>query len=240
MINVAAWMPIWGRHDVLKLSLAGLAAMQSRWRAKGYDLNLYVAYTDPTDLNALLNYYGYPAGAKASPNEPLSDKHNALLSHILEFSSADYFLQVGSDDVFLPEGDQLYFDAMDGGVHNVGCTSIYFMDAIKERAVEWVYDERDANKLFGAGRLFSREAVEIAFEDGGLWDRSANRSLDFISEDHLIDLGYRPERLNEEAPYIVDIKSDTNIWSFDRYKNGKSADYFELADRMRQAVNLHL
>lgn len=222
----------------MKLSLAGFRAMQSRWRSRGFDLNLYVAYTDPSDLNTLLNYYGYPAGAKACPNEPLSAKHNALLAHILEFSQADYFLQIGSDDVFLPDGDLLYFEAMSKGVHNVGCTSIYFIDAIKERAVEWVYDARDANKLFGAGRLFSREAVELAFEGGELWNREANRSLDFISEDHLIDLGYLPEKLNEQAPYIVDIKSDTNIWSFDRYKNGKAVDYFELAERMRLTVNL--
>ena len=235
-MNVAVWMPIWGRHDVLKIALLGYKAMKKRWAEHGYNMHIYFGWTDPADLMAAVNFMGYPNGACPSPNEPLTEKHNRLLRYILKETEADYFLQIGSDDVFLPEGDGLYFDAMEAGAHHVGCTSIYFMDSVRERAVRWKYDSRDANALFGAGRLFSREAVKMAFLDGELWDREANRSLDFVSENRLIELGYSPRRFEEGEPYIIDIKSEENIWGFDRYANGEGVDFEVLVARMREAL----
>ena len=235
-MNVAVWMPIWGRHDVLKIALIGYRAMKKRWAKEGHELHIYFGWTDPADLMAATSFMGYPNGACPSPNEPLTEKHNRLLRYILNETEADYFLQIGSDDVFLPEGDKLYFEAMEAGAHHIGCKSIYFMDSAKERAVKWKYDSRDANALFGAGRLFSREAVEMAFLDGELWDREANRSLDFISENRLIGLGYQPKAFGEDEPYIIDIKSAENIWGFDRYANGEGVDYDELVGRMRETI----
>ena len=235
-MNVAVWMPIWGRHDVLKIALLGYSAMKRRWAKQGFHLHIYFGWTDPVDLMAATSFMGYPNGACPSPNEPLTEKHNRLLRYILKETKADYFLQIGSDDVFLPEGDELYFDMMEGGLHHMGCKSIYFMDSIKERAVKWVYEKGCVNALFGAGRMFSREAVEFAFEDGELWDKEANRGLDFVSENRLIGLGYQPLAFGEEEPYIIDIKSAENIWSFDRYANGEAVDYDGLVARMREAL----
>jgi hypothetical protein len=238
MVNVCAWMPIYGRHDILKISLAGFANMQARWKAEGVNLFLFVAWSELEDLHFVLKNYGLPGGVVFAPNTPLSTKHNTLMREALNNTGADFFLQIGSDDVFLPKGDELYFEAIDSGAHNVGCDSIYFMHPESESAVMWKYGKTDANKLFGAGRLFSREAVELAFLDGVLWDKKANRSLDFISENRLIDLGFPPCKFGEEAPYIIDIKSGVNIWGFERYRNGEAVNYAELKNRLREVVTL--
>ena len=237
-MTICAWMPLWGRHEVLKIVLEGFRSMRSRWEREGHNLYLYVAWSDIEDLNFVLKNYGIPGGVCFAPNEPLSRKHNELMREAVGKTGADYFLQIGSDDVFFEEGDRYYFEAMEEGAHNVGCRSIFFADPSQEKAVKWEYGSKDANKLFGAGRLFSREAVEAAFEDGELWNKEANRSLDFISENRLIEVGYPPRFLNESSPFIVDIKSDTNIWGFKRYKYGEEVDFFELKKRIQGVVNL--
>ena len=94
MTIVGVWMPVFGRHEVMKAALTSLKEMRGRWRAKEIEICLFVGWSNPEDLFAVVEHYGYPSHAVLSPNEPLSEKQNNLLDSM--HGRCDYFLQVGS------------------------------------------------------------------------------------------------------------------------------------------------
>jgi hypothetical protein len=63
-----------------------------------------------------------------------------------------------------------------------------------------------------------------------------------MSEQEFIKAGVKVETFEEKEPFVVDIKSETNIWSFEKYKNEKPEDYLSILAKMQgevlQAVNL--
>ena len=237
MTIVGVWMPVFGRHEVMKAALTSLKEMRGRWRAKEIEICLFVGWSNPEDLFAVVEHYGYPSHAMLSPNEPLSEKQNNLLNSMR--GRCDYFLQVGSDDVFLDSCDDFYFDAIERGVEYIGCRSVYFVEPKSQRAVSVKQPENGLNRCFGAGRLWSAEAMDKVSE---LWPNEANNGLDYMSEQEFIKAGVKVETFEEKEPFVVDIKSETNIWSFEKYKNEKPEDYLSILAKMQgevlQAVNL--
>lgn len=233
-MRVGVWMPLYGRHKVLKATLTAFREMQVRWRAEGIELFLNVAWSNPEDLFAAADNYG-PLNSIFYPNDPLSEKQEALIASMrMKF---DYYLQIGSDDVFLEHGDKYYFDAIDKGVDYIGCRSVYFIEPSSKRAVSVKQRKDGLNKVFGAGRLWSNEAVEKVLHDGYLWPQKKNNQLDLLSEKQFKANGIKIETFEESYPFVVDVKSDTNIWSFDKYKNETKEDYFAILGGMGEGTS---
>ena len=84
--------------------------------------------------------------------------------------------------------------------------------------------------------------MDKVLENGPIWPKAMNNQLDLLSEKQFKAAGVCMETFEEERPFIVDIKSETNIWEFKKYQNERAEDYKEIVGRMdkgaRAAVNL--
>ena len=239
-MRVGVWMPLYGRPLVLRAALESFKAMRRRWRNMGIELELCVGWSLPDDLTQVVNYYGYPYASVFAENDPLSYKQEAILDIMRD--RFDYYLQIGSDDVFIEEADIYYEEALTRGVQYVGCRSVYFIEPSTQRAVSTAMTHTSVNSVFGAGRIWSAEAMDKVLENGPIWPKAMNNQLDLLSEKQFKAAGVCMETFEEERPFIVDIKSETNIWKFKKYQNERAEDYRDIVGRMdkgaRAAVNL--
>jgi len=241
MTHVAAWMPVWGRHTVLKAALCGYKEMAERWHKAGIRLTLHVAWTSNADADLVRQEVPGAGAMWYAPNRPLSVKHNALLRSILKEVDPDFYLQIGSDDVFLPRGDGVYFRAIAKGEDHIGTPLIYFVSPGSQEAMRYSYRTNMRHDVFGAGRMWSRRAVRAAFDGGELWPKVADKGLDTISQKRLESCGFDVRVIRNRTPYIVDIKNGEGLWGYDCYRDeGDPIEYGELLAEIPGSAGQHI
>lgn len=115
----------------------------------------------------------------------------------------DYVVTLGSDDIV----KESLFDLYDSTDQDVLITDkIHFVEMSTGRA------SLLTRGRIGAGRRISRRAIEKCGYK--LWTDTRNQSLDMDSNGTLVRNGFACVEVNS-ASHVVDLKSVTNIWSFD-------------------------
>jgi hypothetical protein len=71
-----------------------------------------------------------------------------------------------------------------------------------------------AEFLQGMGKLSIKGKPEVC-----LWRKDQDSGLDAQSDMSLLAVGVRPMCIETDAPLMMDLKSDTNIWAFERQKH---------------------
>lgn len=136
------------------------------------------------------------------PNEQLGAKWNHGLKQAEKYEW-DYLVTLGSDDIV----KQSLFDLYDSIDQDVLITDkIYFIEVSTGRAALLTRGR------IGAGRRISRRAIERC--EYKLWTDTRNQSLDMDSNATLNRAGFACVEINTD-PHVVDLKTGTNIWSFD-------------------------
>lgn len=166
-----------------------------------------------------------------APNSPLGRKHQALLAGIRSWPF-DALVIIGSDN-WLSDGlIDAYVEVIEklGGVQRpltFGVRDCYFVNTADGRSVYWpgYPPGRRHGESIGAGRLYTRAALEAV--DFELWPRTANFGLDRAATEKLRSVGAAASavtqaQLGREAR-VIDLKSATNIWSFDRFTKAAGA-----------------
>ena len=59
--------------------------------------------------------------------------------------------------------------------------------------------------------------ISLKYEVFNIWDNDINHGLDFSSETRIIEGGYKPFIVDLGEPHIIDVKSEQNIWKFEKY-----------------------
>ena len=227
MKRILILTPIYKRPEIVKLFLQGFR------RLKGYynDLILLciVSPEDPSRNELIELIYDYGGDVCEYSNKYLGEKKNAGLEFALREYSFDYLMDLGSDDLLNPEIFKLYQPYMEAENPFFGLNNLYVLDRKTGRVI--FIRDYNTGHCHGAGRMLHREAIKIP-----PWPAEANKGLDSLSRERLKNVGVKETVIDSgETPYILDIKTDTNIASFgvlDQYKE-KDVKFSEIAGILR-------
>lgn len=148
-----------------------------------------------------------------SPNFPISNKWNYALSEALKFQW-DYWLLTGSDDIYNEQYFLTMLKYMKVGCDYIGVQDFFLFDSKTSRLKYWPgYENERQGESIGAGRILSRPITKKSIP---LWKAGLNKGLDGSITDTVNKLGKVLCCVENDA-VVLDIKSDTNIWDFNKY-----------------------
>jgi hypothetical protein len=137
-------------------------------------------------------------------NDPLGAKKNYGLNQAMR-KDFDYLVEIGSDDIFKDEFLNLY--SWDRDV--MALSDFLMMDTrtgeVRRRTKHHAY--------FGTGRALSRRLLENV---GAIWPDKINHGLDNNSTMILAKKGFLEKRIISPEPVAIGLKSDVNIWPFEK------------------------
>lgn len=145
-------------------------------------------------------------------NMPVGKKMNAGIYYVSAKYDYDYLMNFGSDDLIHPRIEQLYQPFFDKKVSFFGINALYFYELSTRKTI--YFHTYNANGSIGAGRMIHKSIIDQFTSDSlPIYEPGLDCGLDTSSAmmikrtlsiyDIIIDPG--------EFPYIVDIKTDTNI-----------------------------
>lgn len=192
-MTTAIITPVWRRPEITKLCFENLAKT---------GCEVFIA-TSEDWAKELASKHGFCW--VDIPNNHLGEKKNDLLNTALEFQW-DQLLEVGSDNLLdLSKLDE--YLSIPAPHYGTNCQYMYDTKTGKAKFVKVLN-----GRMWGTGRVVSREAVEAAFP---LWDDTANEYLDAQANASLDEAGY-PYSVAQH-PIFTALKSDVNIHSYDRF-----------------------
>lgn len=217
MTKTAIITPVWKRPEITKLCFENLAktgcevfiATSEEWvvdyvRGNGYDFT--IVWTE---------------------NDYLGRKKNELLRvALLDQFEWDQLLEVGSDNLLDLEKLDEYL-SVPAPHYGTNCQYMYDTNNGKAKFVKVLN-----GRMWGTGRVVSREAVEAAFP---LWDDTANEYLDAQANGALDKAGYGYSVV--EHPIFTALKSDVNIHSYGRF-DGKPVNVEKLKEKFPELAQL--
>lgn len=202
-MEVAVIVPVWKRPEITRVCFENL---------KKTGLRVICAVSEDWAM-CMCQEYGFDY--VYTENSPLGRKKNKLMEYALTFEW-DKVMEFGSDN--LCDLSKLK-DYLSIPSDHYAVNSIYFVQDGKAK----YYNVN--NKIWGAMRVMSREAVEKSVP---LWDDKANQYLDSNANRALDMKGYKYSVVN--TPMLVDIKSEVNIWPYERF-SGKPVNYDKLCEK---------
>lgn len=229
MVKVLCLIPLWGRSDIFELVAKSLC-IQTKG-LKGLDVQVLCVLSREdrqyTKLQMICKRHGFKYCVAS--NDYLGAKMNAGIAASLELDY-DYLMNFGSDDLIHAKTFSIYKPYADRGVLMFGLRGIYFINTKTQKTLYYYYKQPFA---VGAGRMIHKNVV-TAITDAGLtlYTNEFQHGLDANSA-HLIEKysGVRCTVINNDTfPYLVDLKSDVNINSFEKLKTHcnitRPVDYF--------------
>jgi hypothetical protein len=157
------------------------------------------------------NVTGHVVAFIGDSAEPLGFRHNRMLEHVREYAP-DAFVLVGSDDWM----DSECFDRFEQWLENdhalVALNDIYIGQASTGRLVRY------ASPAIGVGRMVRRDVLDAC--GWKLWVDALERKLDSSMAGRIGKCSrarWHYEEMRESAAVVVDIKTEQNLWSFDRF-----------------------
>lgn len=216
MKDIVVFVAIWGRPKVVEIFAKGIERLQEELYGE-YAFHVVAAVSNKADQDTCRDLGFETIGAS---NEALGLKMNYLCQEALNIP-ADYYLQMGSDNLISKEWIRMACKQIDNGADMVAGRSLYFIDPYSWRACNYTYWTPTLNHM-GAGRMFRPEALEAMKDADGfmdLWPDDASKGLDGKSEARMIDKDLTVEtiKLKKGKAHVIDIKTETNIWPFDRF-----------------------
>jgi glycosyltransferase involved in cell wall biosynthesis len=150
----------------------------------------------------------YQTGICYCKNKPLGAKMNRGLKYAMGYDF-EYLLQLNSDAIVTEK----FFDLMETGCEQkqsiFGLGEMWYLQLPDQaKFVEHTEDE-----IFGSGRVISRKVLEQVKKP---WINEKNYGLDMSSNLNFRKAGYKIKSYNPNQPLLLDLKTDTNIWSFDK------------------------
>lgn len=206
-------VPVWGRPEIFKIFIRQIGKFIAKSK---HDYHVFFIFS-PEDnyldeLNGMLisENTDYVYYRSFFSNDNLGAKMNAAIDDIKRMpTNYDYLMNIGSDDLVHQSLNELYDDHIDSGNPFFGLRAIFFYNMINGKAL---FFNSFGKYMAGAGRMIR---FDIVNKISKLYTDNLNRGLDSDSEMWLNGLGYYPEYIYADFPYIVDIKSYVNIHSFE-------------------------
>jgi hypothetical protein len=154
-----------------------------------------------------------------TPNRPLGAKWNNICESAFKDTDSDYMFVVGSDDVVSPALVNDYIYHMKKGTPYAGLQSCMFFHVYEHT----LFNFSQLGVTVGAGRLIHRNVLSVAKYRP--WIDEKEKGLDSSMDAKLLKRVVQTTRIGAgAAKFIVDLKSDTNIWSYKRLRQVKPGE----------------
>lgn len=153
-MKILIYLATWQRIDITKICYANLHIFIAQNPQFSFEVMVVCSETEHV---VLAKQNGF--NACITDNFPVGAKLNYGLQQALSLQW-DYILQIGSDDILNPLLMQHYLPYMQQQHHIIGINSCIYIDMAIKQAKQFTYPEPD--KVIGAGRIISREAIENA------------------------------------------------------------------------------
>jgi hypothetical protein len=211
-MKILILIPLWKRPEVVDIVFRNLALF--RRKVKWEIEVLAILCPDDPNLKALeLLCKKYDVYKCYFKNSPLGMKMNAGINFAMKKFKFDYLMNFGSDDLIHPRIELLYKKAFKSKVQVFGIDSLFFYDLLTKKTFYFkTYTYR--GMVVGAGRMIRRDVLEsMQKKNIGLYEDEIERSCDGNSSERMkLWLKIPNTVINSgEFPYIVDIKTNTNI-----------------------------
>jgi len=121
---------------------------------KGIEIYNIFIFSEWEDYEIAKKYFP-DAYYEETPNHPLGAKFNAGLYAALKLNW-HYWMQLGCDDILLPEYWDVVYDHLLNGKDIIGMNELYFYDIVNDQAKHL----EGTQMIFGAGRFIRRELIE--------------------------------------------------------------------------------
>ena len=209
------YIAIHKRLPIVRKCLENLSNLQ-----KKFNMNVFCVCS-ANDEAAMCAEFGFDWTIE--DNFPLGRKMNKGIRQAMDFEFT-HLIQLGSDDIIT----EALMDKYVKLAHEdyFGINSFIAVDLETKRAKYWLYGTKAApiNHPIGAGRVFSRKALEDVLSKTDLWEDDRQKVLDGQSDITMIKYGYRATIVPIDFIGIVDMKTSDNIWPFDN-TIGEPFDY---------------
>lgn len=224
-MKICIRIPIYGRETITKLFLKGFERLVTDFERRGVEVYpLFVVSTDSDEK--LIRSTGYEP--TRLPNKPIGLKHNESMRICLA-QDWDYFLGMGSDNFITSAGIALIEGYMRMGLPFFGFNSLFVVDSETLRCKEY-----RGSTVFGVGRAIRRDVIEATIRQiGRVWDNDLNQGLDNNSGKNIYQAtGVKCAGISLPVPITVDLKSDNNINSFDKFPSSE-VNYHRLVPELK-------
>lgn len=194
---------IYGRRETVELAFRSLKRL---FADSNYHLtDVVIAVSEDWAVDYCLDQGFIPV---YYPNEPLSDKMNAAFDACM-LREWDYLLEMDSDTLFC----RGFWDSVKPLIGQnfpiFGFSRIYMVEKESLKAIEFNY-----MTLVCAGRFVRRDICEKVDK---MWPEGLNKGLGNAAEMMLMKMNYSATTC--KGVVIIDLKSNENIWTFDKYEN---------------------
>jgi hypothetical protein len=134
-------------------------------------------------------------------------------------------MNFGSDDLIHPAIINLYLPLMYANTPLIGISALYFLTKGQLPVYFFYYNNPH---VIGAGRLIHRIVIKKVIDKfGSLYDPDICRGMDTMSARRMKQCGFvETSAYRGTFPYIVDIKSDVNINTFDQITKESNKNRF--------------
>lgn len=226
-MKILILIPCWKRPEVVNIVFNNLSIfkMSVKWEIQVLAI---LCPNDPClkELEELCDKYEvYKCYFK---NQPIGMKLNAGINFAMEYFDFDYLMNFGSDDLIHPRIARLYGAAFKDLTPVFGINSLFFYDLQTKKTFYFkTYTDQYA---VGAGRMIHKSVLlKLQIKSITLYDNSIERSCDGNSSLRLKQwLGVENRVIHSgKFPYIVDIKTNTNINHITQIESHKTQiEYF--------------
>jgi hypothetical protein len=217
-LKIAVVIPLWKRPEVTKFCFDGLLEMISKSK---HEYTVTCAISEKY-YESVCEEYGFDW--VFVENEPLGNKINEAVKKALK-TDCDYIMMMNSDDVIDAKLiDEFYENSFIEKKPFFGINRVTYVNFYTKEARDYTY----SFSCLGIGKMIRRDIVEKAFKyPGYLYKPELNRCLDDTMMDNLIrHQNVFPTLVKYDGQLAWDYKSETNIWSWDTFKNkGKEVCY---------------
>lgn len=214
MVRVSLVTCVWHRRELTRAFWVWAARLRRRWAiSHGIALDLVAGASNDEDA-ALASAAG--ARVVMHENAPLGGKFNAALLAARDADPA-MVLIMGSDDFFCDRTADALGDAVRAD-RSVGFRDLYYLD-LATGVTRYLKGYRVKSRWLepvGPGTLHRRELLDRLH--WRLWDATRHHGMDNSRFATLKAHGAMPDLLwlTDIGATMVDVKSDVNLWPFDR------------------------
>lgn len=206
---------VWGRLAVTRVWWAAAVRSALQLNAKGIKTRIVVGGSEP-EHRALCEENG--GEWVETPNRPLGAKWNNICEAAFKETDSEYMLVLGSDDVMSPAMVDGYVIPIKKGTPYAGLQSCNFYNTANGR----LFNFSQFGVTVGCGRLLHRNLLKLA--EYRPWNETKEKGLDRSMDDKILRGNVLVEKLTTNvARWIVDIKSQENIWSYNTLRGVKAA-----------------
>lgn len=205
-------IPLWKRPEVTSFCFDHLVELI---KAVPYDVSVLCVISEP-EYGIMCDRYGF--NWMSYKNDNVGEKINAGIKYALDHYQFDYLMMMNSDSIVKPELFAVYKPYIDSGQKFFGVNRVTFVNFYTDEAVDHVY----GFSVIGPAKMVHHSVVKQM--DGKLY-KHLNRCLDDTMMDNVMKVCHVGGKIIEyEGQLVYDIKSDVNIHSWDKFKNGKKVE----------------